>query len=335
MPSEGTSGGPQRRPDAPRRVGTATRSLTIKARHQSEGAAPVATPPKADAPDAASILRSALSVVTTVGTPLTIITALMLYFGWARSSAQSSWMGIDVSLFHFSAQDYVLRSISTLFVPLLVAGVVGIVWLELHRRAASAARDTERSRVVRVAGRATMYVGIATAIVSVSLAAMKLQWPMGTVVFPLLLAGGTAFAAYGRQLMRLASGPAAAESSVPRWQIVLQNLLVGVIIALAVFWAVGEYAGIVGRGFGQDIEGKISSLPRATAISEAPLGIDAPNVTTSEISVGSKSLYRTTGLRLLGESGGRLFLLNDGWSRRSGSIVVLEDDKSVRWQFAR
>ena len=58
-------------------------------------------------------------------------------------------------------------------------------------------------------------------------------------------------------------------------------------------------------------------------------------MTTSEISVGSKSLYRTTGLRLLGESGGRLFLLNDGWSRRSGSIVVLEDDKSVRWQFAR
>jgi len=89
-------------------------------------------------------VRSALSVITTVGTPLTIITTLMLYFGWARSSAQSSWMGIDVSLFHFSAQDYVLRSISTLFVPLLVAGVVGIVWLELHRRAAVAAGDTRR-----------------------------------------------------------------------------------------------------------------------------------------------------------------------------------------------
>jgi hypothetical protein len=335
MPSERTSGGPQRRPDAPRRVSTTTRSLTIKPRHEPDAAAPVATPHEADAPGAASIVRSALSVITTVGTPLTIITALMLYFGWARSSAQSSWMGIDVSLFHFSAQDYVLRSISTLFVPLLVAGVVGIVWLELHRRAAVAAGDTRRSRVVRAAGMMTMYVGIATASISVALAAMKLQWPLGTVVFPLLLAGGTALATYGRQLKRLGSGPAASQSSVPRWQVVLQNLLIGVIIALAVFWAVGEYAGIVGRGFGQEIEGKISSLPEATAISEAPLGIDAPNVATSEIAVGSKTLYRTTGLRLLGESGGRLFLLNDGWSRRTGSIIVLEGDKSVHWQFAR
>ena len=217
MPSEGTSGGP------PASAGCASTRRHGDPQPDDQGAPPARrcgasgdTAPKADAPDAASILRSALSVVTTVGTPLTIITALMLYFGWARSSAQSSWMGIDVSLFHFSAQDYVLRSISTLFVPLLFAGVVGIVWLELHRRAASAAHDTERSRVVRVAGRATMYVGIATAIVGVSLAAMKLQWPMGTVVFPLLLAGGTAFAAYGRQLVRLANGPAAGEGSVPR-----------------------------------------------------------------------------------------------------------------------
>ncbi len=308
-----------------------TPSLTIKSRQEPEPTAPVA----ADPPDAASTLRSALSVITTVGTPLTIITALMLYFGWARSDAQSRWMGIDVSLFHFSAQDFVLRSISTLFVPLLVAGVVGIVWLELHRRAAAASADPERSRVVRVAGTVTMCAGIATAVVGVALAAMKLQWPFGSVVFPLLLAGGTAFAAYGRQLRQLGRGPAAVRISVPRWQVVLENLFVGVIIALAVFWAVGEYAGIVGRGVGREIEGTISSLPKATAISEVPLGIDAPNVTTNEISVGPKTLYRTSGLRLLGESGGRIFLLNDGWSRRSGSIIVLEDDKSVSWQFAR
>ena len=243
-------------------------------------------------------------------------------------------MGIEVSLFHFSAQDYVLRSISTLFVPLLVAGAVGIAWLELHRRVSAAVGSTERRRAVRVAGRMTVCVGIATAIGGVVLAAMKLHWPLGSVVFPLLLAGGTAFAAYGRQLIRLGSEPAAPESSVARWQTVLQNLLVGVVIAIAVFWAVGEYAGIVGRGIGQDIERRVSALPKATAISETPLGIDAPNVRTSEISVGPETLYRTTGLRLLGESGGRLFLLNDGWSRRGGSIIVLEEDKSVRWQFA-
>ena len=40
-------------------------------------------------------------------------------------------MGIDVSLFGFSSQDYVLRSISSLYLPLLA--VLGLAWwLWLH-----------------------------------------------------------------------------------------------------------------------------------------------------------------------------------------------------------
>src|SRR5438067_1708421 len=46
-----------------------------------------------------SPLRSALSVLTNLGPPLTIATALMFYFGWARSDAQARYMGLDVSLF--------------------------------------------------------------------------------------------------------------------------------------------------------------------------------------------------------------------------------------------
>jgi hypothetical protein len=288
-----------------------------------------------DTPDAAATIRSALSVVTTVGTPLTLITALMLYFGWARSNAQSSWMGVDVSLFRFSAQDYVLRSISTLFLPLVVTGVVGIVWLAIHQRIRASIRTNGPRSAAGRAGSITMCLGVAAALAGVVLAAMRIPWPPGSVAFPLLITAGTTFAAYGRQLTHLAKPASAAENAVPRWQVVLQNLLIGAVIALATFWAVGEYAAIVGRGFGQDIEGSVSALPRATAISESPLGIEAPNVATNPISLGPKTLYRTTGLRLLGESGGRLFLLNDGWTRRTGSIVVLDNDKSVRWQFSR
>jgi hypothetical protein len=335
MPSEKASGGSQGHPAALGRVGAKTRSVTTKSHRMRVGTASSPTPPAADEPDAATTLRSALSVITTVGTPLTIITALMLYFGWARSNAQSNWMGIEVSLFHFSAQDYVLRSISTLFVPLLVACSIGIAWLEIHRRICVTVDPAAGSPTVRAAGTTIMYVGIATAIASVVLASMKLEWQPGPVVFPLLLAAGTAFGAYGRRLIRLGGGPEAAGSSVPHWQSLLQNLLVGVVIALAVFWAVGAYAGIVGRGIGQEIEQTVGALPRATAMSETPLGIDAPNVATKAITVGTQTLYRTTGLRLLGESGGRLFLLNDGWSRRSGSIIVLQENNSVRWQFGR
>ncbi len=291
--------------------------------------------PLVGATDAAATIRSALSVLTTVGTPLTLITALMLYFGWARSNAQSSWMGLDVSLFRFSAQDYVLRSVSTLFLPLVVTGVIGIAWLAIHQRIRASIHTSGPRSGVRGAGAITMYVGTAAALAGVVLAAMRIPWPPGAVAFPLLITVGATLAAYGRQLIRLTNPADATATAAPRWQVVLQNLLIGAVIALATFWAVGEYAAIVGRGFGQDIERSVSALPRATATSESPLGIEAPNVETNPISLGPKTLYRTTGLRLLGESGGRLFLLNDGWTRRTGSIIVLDNDKSIRWQFSR
>jgi hypothetical protein len=315
------------------RVGIKPRAVTSRSHPGPEGATS-ATTSADEGSSTASTLRSALSVITAVGTPLTMITALMLYFGWARSNAQSKWMGIDVSLFHLSAQDYVLRSISTLFVPLLVAAVVGIAWLELHRRITASIDPTTGSRAVRVAGATTMYVGLGAAIVGVVLAAMKLPWPPSAVVFPLLLAAGTALAAYGHHVVRAGTKPGAAQGPA-RWQGVLQNLLVGVVVAVAVFWAVGAYAGIVGRGIAEQFERKPSTLPRAMAISENPLGFDAPNVATTPFMVGPKTLYRTTGLRLLGESGGRLFLLNDGWSPSGGRVMVFDADKSVLWQFSR
>jgi hypothetical protein len=61
-----------------------------------------------------------LSVAGTLGPPLTVTTSLMFYFGWARSDTQARSMSLDVTLFGFTTQDYVMRSVSTLYIPLLV-----------------------------------------------------------------------------------------------------------------------------------------------------------------------------------------------------------------------
>ena len=335
MPSEKASGGSQGHPAALGRVGAKTRSVTTKSHRMRVGTASSPTPPAADVPDAATTLRSALSVITTVGTPLTIITALMLYFGWARSNAQSNWMGIEVSLFHFSAQDYVLRSISTLFVPLLVACGVGIAWLEIHRRICAmvdpAAGEPDGTRSGhdhhvrrhrhrhRQCGARIDEAGVATGTGGLPIITRRrngIRRIRSPAHPPRQRTGG------GGEL-RAALAEPLTESSRRRGHRV-SGVLGG-----------RRVRRHVGRGIGQEIEQTVGALPRATAISETPLGIDAPNVATKAITVGAQTLYRTTGLRLLGESGGRLFLLNDGWSRRSGSIIVLDANKSVRWQFGR
>jgi hypothetical protein len=99
-----------------------------------------------------SPLATALSVAGTLGPPLTVVTSLMLYFGWARSDTQARSMGPDVSLFAFTIQDYVMRSVSTLYVPLLVTVTIALGWLALHHRILVELGNGIRRGTVRRAG---------------------------------------------------------------------------------------------------------------------------------------------------------------------------------------
>jgi uncharacterized membrane protein YidH (DUF202 family) len=297
--------------------------------------AEVPTPPSGadDSP-----LRAALSVVTTIGPPLTIATALMIYFGWARSDTQARAMGLDVSLFGFSKQDYLLLSISTLYVPLLVLATLALVVLALHRRVDRALRRPTARPALRTAGRVALAVGLVVSGVAVLAAAVGVD--RATLVIPLALAGGTAVAAYGDWLAGAARDRDTPVPVIPVWQRALRLLLIGSVITMALFWEVSNFASVVGRGYAQQIESTVPRLPRVTAFSAASLGIEAPGVREERIA-GSPSTgpgavrYRTTGLRLLVSSGGRMFLLHDGWRARSGTVIVLPDNEEVRWQFSR
>jgi hypothetical protein len=285
-----------------------------------------------------SPLRSALSVLTTLGPPLTIATALMFYFGWARSDTQAHYMGLDVSLFGYSTQDYVLQSISTLYLPLLATVSLALGWLALHQRVDRALGRSSSRPALRTAGRVALGAGLLMAASAVLTATLNRNW--APLVIPLVLAAGTAIAAYGGWLASAARDPHAPLPAFPPWQRALRALLVGSVITLALFWEVSKYAGVVGRGYALELARTVPTLPRATAFSATPLSIQAPSVREEQLNVrsdaGNDTLrYRTTGLRFLARSGGRMFLLHDGWTPRRGTVIVLPDNDQVRWQFSR
>lgn len=290
-----------------------------------------------DSETAEPVLKSVLSVITALGPPLTIATALMFYFGWARSNVQAHYMGLDLSLFGYSTQDYLLLSISTLYLPLLATALFILGWLALHQRIDHALRQHSSRSALRSAGRAARTVGLLMAASAIVTASLDRKW--SPLIIPLILAVGAAIAAYGQWLVRAASDADPQTMRVPPWHRALHALLVGSVITLALVWEVSNYAGVVGRGYAMEIARTVSTLPRATAFGTTPLGIQASGVHEERIdphpnAAKDTSRYRTTGLRFLTRSGGRMFLVHDGWTPEHGTVIVLPDNDQIRWQFS-
>lgn len=284
-----------------------------------------------------SALQSAASVVGTLAPPITIATALLVYFGWARSHSQARYMGLDVSLFGYTTQDYVMRSISTLYVPLLFTAAVGLGGLALHRRVLRALSHTTTRQSIHIVGLTTFGVGLLAVATTVATALVDREW--APLVLPMTLAGGTVTTAYGAWLAR-AAYDRPDYKTVPAWQRALRILLISGVVTLALFWELSSYAEVVGRGTALELTASVSALPRATAYSTEPLGVEAPNVREERLAVDTTAetddlRYRTTGLRLLVRSGGRLFFLHDGWSPGHGTVIVLPDNDQISWQFMR
>ncbi|MDR6987362.1 hypothetical protein J2Y66_001844 [Paenarthrobacter nitroguajacolicus] len=270
-----------------------------------------------------------LEVLSVIGPPLTVATALLVYFGWARTDAQAKAMGLDVSLFGYTVQDFILRSIQSLFQPLAWLVVIGLLWVMLDRAVSRLLEAGRHRKPVHRTATIVMFLGFAYA------AAMwiAISARPGQIVLyaPFLIAGGLVVGAWGLSVRRRAMPPPGQPLRITSRA--LERSLVFVLVTLLLFWGTSDYAQALGRGAALDYQERSSLLPTAVVYSKERLAVTAPNV--REESAGSEAapLYRYTGLRLLVVSGGRIFLLNDGWSLARGRVVVLQDDGSVRVEY--
>ncbi|MDI2033828.1 hypothetical protein [Paenarthrobacter nitroguajacolicus] len=273
--------------------------------------------------------KRTLEVLSVVGPPLTVVTALLVYFGWARTDAQAKAMGLDVSLFGYTVQDFMLRSIQSLFQPLAWLVVIGLLWLMLDRAVARLLDVPGNRRRVQLSATVVLLLGFAYA------AAMWIAVtarPGETVLYaPFLVAAGLVVGAWGLSVRRRAAAASPqGRRATPR---AIEGWLVFVLVTLLLFWGTSDYAQALGRGAAVDYQERSHLLPTAVVYSKERLAVTVPNV--KEESAGSEAspLFRYTGLRLLVVSGGRIFLLNDGWSLEHGRVVVLPDNGSVRVEY--
>jgi hypothetical protein len=297
--------------------------------------------------------QDVFSALGALGAILTLVTAVLFYFGWRRSDVQAREMSIDVSLFGYSSQDYVLRSISSLYLPLLVLFGAGLGGVWLHLRVVQLLRsEVLTSRERRAATACASWMSVAGVVVASScllfaVAAGMSSPPVGIGwlasllrnrqwVVPLVLVVATLSAAYFRWLHRQLEPPPVSDAA-PLWQTLLPAILVAGTVVLGAFWILEEYASAVGRGHAQQLVAGVDRLARTVVLSPRPLGIDAPGVREERLGAADSPdvRYRTTGLRLLARSGGKVLLVHDGWSPATGTVIVLPDSEELGWQFSR
>lgn len=273
----------------------------------------------------------ALGVISAIGPPITVATALLFYFGWARAEAQAAQMGLNVSLFGYTGQDYILISINALFLPLVCILVASVVWAAVDRLLRRRIEeDRSRAIIMRTAGIAAVCSGL---VVGISLLLTILE-PARTALFtPYLMALGVLVASWCIRLRRLGQGGTL--PALTTEQLAVETTLVLSLVTLLLFWGTADYAQALGRRLAMNFEQGVQYMPRAEVYSLKPLGIGSDAVKEVKVGSGDTALYRYDGLRLLVLSGGRFFFLHDGWTQRDGTVIVLPDDNSVRIEFKR
>ena len=198
-------------------------------------------------------LEQWVSIATTIVAPVTVLGALLFYFGYVSSASEYAYFGINVDTIGLSTQDYIMRSPQTLLVPLLVLTLASAGFLMLNaavrgRIAATAARSADAANAAKPGANPAQHVEhirhmiqmsrfIGLAVLSVGVVLLFTysyvrNWAFYGLVTPLLIGLGAAIIAYASHLLNLlqrlqeqqapaAAGNAGPAAPRPHMQVVL------------------------------------------------------------------------------------------------------------------
>ncbi|MCX5226052.1 hypothetical protein ABZY16_03740 [Streptomyces sp. NPDC006553] len=268
--------------------------------------------------------------LATLLAPTTFIGALLLYFGFAYTSALYAHFRVDAATLGFSTQDYALRSAGPLFVPAGIALTVALVAVLVYYAArALGARGGRLPPGVRF----TPYLLSVCGLVLFALGMLGGlgAWDAGAMDTPLLLGCGLVLVVFGRALVFKLSG---ADYPVARERLALA--LVAALVGLSSFWAVQAYAKQYGDDDARYLARNLWLRPAVTVDTAERLYFLPGQARETVLPVADhpqRFRYRYEGLRLLAEVNGRMFLIPENWSETGGSVLVIPANGAVRVAF--
>jgi len=304
--------------------------------------APAAVPP--EPAGVAGLLGRNLRVVAGFIAPTTLIAALFLYFGYVWTDALYEYYGIDAATLQFSAQDYMLRSVQALYVPVGALLLITLVAVWVHPVVASTVLRHRQSRTLRgiliggaVVGGTLILAGISAVVFPSWWAAPgRLVTAHGSesMAAPLFACTGVLLLSYLRSLNRARrrGRPSAAGDTRER----LSAGVVLAIVTLTVFWSANNFAIQYGRGTAIALAEQLSLRPAVIIDTTEALFLNRlPGVEETALpsqTTDQKYHFRYRGLRLLAQSGDRMFFVPSKWTPGAGTALMLRDNPDIRVQ---
>jgi uncharacterized membrane protein YbaN (DUF454 family) len=280
-------------------------------------------------------LERIVKLTASIVAPVTVLTALLFYFGFARTNALYSWFGIDASTLGFSTQDYLVRSVEAVYVPAgtLILVILFLLWA--HGVVSLRIGDRPRRSWVLVQVFILGFIGLllfGRGIAGILLPSLSNN---DFLITPLCLGLGTLFVAYALHLQRRLRKPhrnlASDQADLLRG---VNSALVILLVLLSIFWMTANYAKAYGRGFASQLSQRLDRQPAVAIYSTDRLYLHGTGVVEHRLSsTAGVYHYKYTGLRLLIQSRGRYFLLPEDWARESDAAIVLPDNDRLRFEF--
>jgi hypothetical protein len=283
--------------------------------------------------------------IASVAAPTSLVTALLYYFGWVRTSRQAYLLGLDDSLFGYSTQDYVLRSISSMYWPLsigLVACVAGsVLHITLLARAGTPPSDAPELEVRRLrflkrltallagTGIASLVLGMTGAFVENRSSVLYVAAPLGVTVSIVLIS----YAVHLHRRFISGSGGGEPTQELKSLRLFISSSVI-VLLFLSLFWTVSRFAAVKGVDLAAEVVRQLPSRPFVTVYSAKRLQLQPPVVETELTQENSAYRFAYTGLKLLFRSEQKFFLRPSDPSASEVNIVISESPE-LRLEFIR
>jgi hypothetical protein len=263
---------------------------------------------------------------------------LLFYIGWVRTDALFQEFGVDASELKLSVQDYLLRSVTALYVPLGTATLVALLALWTHQIISRLIVKKNLASFIRWAAALGLVLGVALLLRGILGVARPTLSRDDFLVTPLCLALGPFVIVYCRGLSGRLVDPAQLQIRGPKRLSTIslvEHVLVGVLVAVGLFWAITRYAQADGRAWVRDFQLGINSRPTVTLYSTEPLLLPPPITVKISGSTEDKGFrYEYGNLQLLISANGRLLLLPGDWVRNRGRVIVLDERSDMRVEFS-